>query len=86
MAQILEFPIVEEWTHGDPLVSELETIKRDSVAMAREIVRLRAIERASAKLMQHHAVGEVLAQAPLACLAAVELETALGSGRQWSLL
>ena len=85
MGQVIEFP-TEDWTHGDPLVTELDEMRRDAGKMAREIVRLRAIERAAARVMQHHSVFEITAHAPLACMAVVELETALGNGRQWSLL
>lgn len=65
--------MLEDWTSDDPLVRENRRMRQDAATMAREIVRLREIERKAFEVMQHVNTGEVDAHGAKACYAMVEL-------------
>lgn len=64
---------MEDWTPHDPLVTENRLLRQDARAMAKELTRLRAIERNARAVMAHHHAGAIDARGALACMALVEL-------------
>lgn len=82
---------LEDWTASDPLVAdnrrlrvENRTLRADVRGMAREIARLRRIERLAVQVVELNARGDFNAQAPLACYTVVELRQALLVPPDWS--
>lgn len=82
---------LEDWTATDPLVADNRhlrmqnrTLQADIRAMAREIARLRRIERLAAQVIDLNARGDFSPRAPLACYTVVELEQALRATADWS--
>lgn len=81
----------EDWTHGDPVeldnqrreAEQQERMLADMRKMAREIVRLRRIERAAEQVFMQHAGGNILPQSPMACQSIVDLGRSLLVPAQW---
>lgn len=82
--------LLEDWTERDPLdrgngqvEHETRLMVADARSMAREILRLREIERRAMDILQHVNTGDIDAHGTKACMAVIDLGEALGFPVQW---